>query len=86
MKTFLIGPFGLTVAVLTVLAFIAAMLLHALSGTGQTVLAGDPAAAVRPSSARSPRGMVVLRQLSAARWPLAILTVAITAYRIYSLS
>jgi hypothetical protein len=85
-RSILIGPLGLAVAVLTVLAFIAAMLLHALSGTGQTVLAGDPTAPSRPTHARSPRSMVALRRLAAARWPLAVLTVAVTGYRIYSLS
>ena len=86
LKTFFIGPFGLAVAVLTVLSFIAAMLLYALSGNGRPVLAGDPSTGSHPANARQPRSMSLLRRLAAARWPLAVITVAITAYRIYSLS
>lgn len=85
-KSFFIGPFGLTVAVVTVLAFIATMLLHALSGNGRPVLAGEPAALSQGRHAGSTRGMSLVRRLASVRWVLAVITIAITAYRIYSLS
>jgi hypothetical protein len=87
-KGFFIGPFGLTVAVITVLAFIALMLLHALAGSGRSVPAGGPAASHGTHSAHagSTRGLSLLRRLASARWVLAAVTIAITSYRIYSLS
>lgn len=85
-KSFFIGPFGLTVAVVTVLAFIALMLLHALAGNDRPVLAGEPAASSPGTPAGSTRGLSLLRRLASVRWVLAVITVAITAYRIYSLS
>ncbi len=85
-KNFLIGPLGLAVALCTVLAFVAAMLLYALSHSARTVPAGLSAPAAQPTDTRQLRGMSVLRRLAAVRWPLAVVAVGLTAYRIYSLS
>lgn len=85
-KSFFIGPFGLTVAVVTALAFIAAMLLPAMSGTRRPIPAGDPGAFSSATHAGSPRSALLLRRLASVRWVLAVITIGITAYRIYSLS
>ena len=78
MKSFLIGPVGLTIAILTVLAFVAAMALQSMVST----VAADGA----PQHARRSPTMSVLLVLARLRWPLAVLTLLITGYRIYSLS
>ena len=79
-KSFLIGPAGLTIAVLTVLAFVVSMVLRSLASN-----VAVPSGGTRTSNAR-PRAMSALLVLVRLRWPLAILTLLLTAYRIVSLS
>lgn len=83
----LIGPVGLAIAVVTVAAFIAAMLLPSFRpAPAAPAVSGMAATDVAPAAARKATGRSALGVFASMRWPLVAVTILITTYRIYSLS
>lgn len=84
-QNLLIGPVGLAIAVITVVAFVAAMLLPSLASIVE-VPTETSATDVALEPHRGLTGRSGLRAFASMRWPLVVLTILITTYRIYSLS